>query len=150
MIFIGYGSASQKLSFNFFLPANWRLTDAAYLELSFRHSQLMDFKGSSLNVLLGSFPLASISLDEESALGDVLHVKLPASATLPGKINRLTVRAVMIPLDVCLDNSTNLWLTVSRDSRLHLDHQEEPFRRPYGFGMAHQKIHRQKCCIPVY
>ncbi len=119
-----FGNASQEMAYDFFLPASWRLTDASYLELSFRHSQLMAYKDSSLTVLLDNTPLVSIPLSEESAMGRTLQVKLPASLTSPGENNRLTLLADMSALDLCSStDATDRWLTVSSDSYLHLDHQ---------------------------
>jgi uncharacterized repeat protein (TIGR01451 family) len=119
-----FGNANQEMAYNFFLPASWRLTDASYLELSFRHSQLMAYKDSSLTVLLNNTPLVSIPLSEESAMGRTLQVKLPASLTSPGENNRLTLLADMSALDLCSSaDATDRWLTVSSDSYLHLDHQ---------------------------
>jgi uncharacterized repeat protein (TIGR01451 family) len=134
------GGSGQSIGYTFFLPASWRLTDDSYVELSFRHSQLIDYEASSLTVLLNNELLASIPLTEESTHKGTLRVKLLASTAAPGQNNRLALRVDLSPLDVCSGNSADLWLTVSRDSYLHLDHQEQDRQRlnldhyPYPFN----------------
>ncbi|RLC76273.1 MAG: hypothetical protein DRJ03_19975, partial [Chloroflexi bacterium] len=116
-------SFSQKTNYYFYIPFGWRLTDGAILDLHFSHSQLLDYSNSFLNVLLNDSPMATIALDDETSLRGELKVELSPSQARPGQSNRISIQAEMYPIDICSD--MDMWLLVSDESMLHLNHQEQ-------------------------
>lgn len=119
--------ASQEINYYVDVPASWSLTPEAYLQLYFSHSQLIDYPRSFLSVLYNGQPVATVSLDEETALEGALRVRLPASQTRPGERNKISIQAVLRPIDEC--TRIKAWLRVGNDSFLHLDHTEQEAQR---------------------
>ena len=114
---------SQDISYYFDIPLGWQLTEKAYLDLHFSHSQLVDYTRSFLNVLLNNQPIASIPLnDATSSLGDS-RVPLLSSASLSGQRNKISIQVEMHPINDC--GNPTMWLTISRASMLHLDHSQQ-------------------------
>jgi uncharacterized repeat protein (TIGR01451 family) len=125
---LGYGDKvlrgrSQETDYYFGIPFGWGLTKEAHLDLHFSHSQLLNYGGSSLNVLFNNQPIATIALGDATSLNGELKVELPPSQVRPGKSNRISVQTEMRPLDVCAP--TDMWLLISSASALHLDHKEQ-------------------------
>jgi len=114
--------ASQEINYYVDIPGAWNMSRGSYLDLHFSHSQLIDYRASSLTVLFNSQPVATIALDDETALGEGLKVELPASQTRPGKRNKISIQAELHPLDECTRVET--WLLVANTSLLHLEHTE--------------------------
>jgi uncharacterized repeat protein (TIGR01451 family) len=116
----------QETIYYFDIPIGWRLTEDAYLDLRFSHSQLMDYSQSFLNVSFNGQPITGISLSDNSALDGSLKVSLPPSQVRPGRANKISIQVQIHPVDECAD--TDLWFLISRESALHLDHslQESP------------------------
>jgi uncharacterized repeat protein (TIGR01451 family) len=114
---------SEKIDYEFGIPLDWRLTEAAYLELHFSHSQLIDYRRSFMTVLFNDKPMATVAFSDESALGGVLKVALPLSAARQGELNRISVQVKMQPVDVC--SGIDLWLRIGSESLLHLDHKQQ-------------------------
>jgi uncharacterized repeat protein (TIGR01451 family) len=117
---------SQEVSYYFDIPLGWRLTKAAYMELHFSHSQLLNYDTSSLNVLLNNRPIATIALSDETSLDGELKIDLPPLEGHPTQSNRISIRTEMHSLDECADIGT--WLLISSESLLHLDHGEQDIR----------------------
>jgi hypothetical protein len=113
----------QEASYYFDLPAGWRLTKSAYLELYFTHSQLLDFENSFLSVYFNNTPIATIALSGETAQGGYVKMELPASQTRHGQSNRISIQADMQSLNICTDLDT--WLLINSESRLNLEHEEQ-------------------------
>jgi hypothetical protein len=125
---LGYGDRvlrgrSQEASYSFDFPFGWHLTEAAYLDLHFSHSQLLNYDESFLSVLLNNEPIATTALSDETSLNGELKVELPPSQMRPGSSNRISIQAGMRPFDECA--SVDMWLLVSSGSLLHLDHKEQ-------------------------
>ncbi len=114
---------SQEADYYFDIPVGWRLTEAAYLDLRFNHSQLLNYDSSFLSVLFNNEPIATIALSDETSLDGELKVELPPSQVRPGKSNRISIQAGMRLFDECVPVDT--WLLVSSESLLHLDHKEQ-------------------------
>lgn len=114
---------SEKIDYDFGIPLDWRLTEAAYLELHFNHSQLIDYERSFLSVLFNDKPIATVALSDENALDGILKVALPLSSARPGGRNRISVQVKMRPLDVCA--GVDVWLRIGSESLLHLDHKQQ-------------------------
>jgi hypothetical protein len=128
---LGYGDkvlsgSFEEADYYFDIPLGWRLTKAAYLDLRFSHSQLLNYGASSLNVLFNDKPIATIGLSDETALSGKLKVALLPSQALPGQNNRISIQTEMSPFDRCAQ--VDMWLLLSGESVLHLDHKEQDGR----------------------
>jgi hypothetical protein len=120
---------SQEASYSFDIPIGWRLTESAYLDLHFSHSQLLDYySSSSLSVLFNNEPIATIALSDETSLNGRLKVELPPSQARLGWNNRVSIQAEMRPLDKCAH--VDMWLLLGSESLLHLDHEEQDIHSP--------------------
>ena len=116
------GGALRETSYSFELPVEWRLADSAYLELYFAHSQRIKYENSSLTVLLNGMPIATVSLDDETALNGHLKINLPVSQARYGG-NRISIQSAVQSVDPCASSGT--WIFISSESRLYLPHQED-------------------------
>jgi uncharacterized repeat protein (TIGR01451 family) len=116
----------EETSYSVNIPLDWSLTEEAYLDLRFSHSARLLNSASSVNVLFNDKPIAAAPLTDENALNGRLKIKLPASQARPRASNRITIQAELRPLDACAD--TDLWLSISNASLLHLDHQVQNVR----------------------
>lgn len=129
---------SQETSYYFDLPIDWQLTKSAYLELYFTHSQLINYQNSFLNVSLNNTPIATLALNKETAQNGYIKMELPVAQTRHGQTNRISVETDMQSFDIC--SNVDMWLLISNQSRLHLDHQEQDAPRldldfyPYPFN----------------
>jgi hypothetical protein len=112
-----------EASYTFDLPVEWRLTEAAHLTLHFTHSQRIKYETSSLTVLFNNTPAATVALTDQTALNGLVRVPLPPSQSDPRGNNRITIQVEMQPLDKCA--STGEWISISSDSRFHLEHQRQ-------------------------
>ncbi len=111
-----------QVNYFFNLPITWRLGEEAYFDLQFSHSQIINYKGSSLNVALNDQPIASIPLSDENAEQGRLKVKLPSSRTYPGRGNKISIQAELQSEDKCADLG---WLLIDSQSVLSLAHKEQ-------------------------
>jgi uncharacterized repeat protein (TIGR01451 family) len=118
--------SSQEANYYFSIPLDWRITDSAYLDLRFSHSQLIDYDRSFLSVLFNNDPIATIALSDETSLNGRLKVELPPSLAHAVRANKVSIRTEMASVDRCanLDN----WFLLSSESRLHLDHKGQDSR----------------------
>jgi len=128
---LGYGDkvlsgSFEEADYYFDIPLGWRLTEAAYLDLRFSHSQLLDYSNSFLNVLFNYQPVATVALSDETALSGKLKVALPPSQAHPGRINHISIQTAMHPFDECAQ--VDIWLLLSSESMLHLPHKEQDVR----------------------
>ena len=117
------GGLSHETNYYFDLPIGRRLAESSYLELYFAHSQLLDYENSFLNVFFNGNPVATVALNEETAVNGKVKTALSSSEASPGRSNRISIQAVMEPFRLC--TNANTWLLISNKSRLHLDHEEQ-------------------------
>jgi uncharacterized repeat protein (TIGR01451 family) len=117
------GSFSQETDYHFDIPFGWHLTEAAYLDLRFNHSQLLDYSNSFLSVSFNDEPIATVALNDETALGGKLKVALSPSQALSGESNRISIQTELYPFDIC--GNVDIWLRLSSESVLHLSHKEQ-------------------------
>ena len=115
------GGSLQQVDYSFLIPLEWQLADSAYLELFFKHSQRINYENSALTVLMNDTPIATISLDNRTALNGYLKVNLPASQAIYGR-NRITVQGTLQSTDPC--TTAGEWVFISSESLLHLAHRE--------------------------
>lgn len=121
-----YGIYSQEVTYWFYVPPGWRLTNDAYFELYFSHSKAIDYQNSTLTILLNQSPVADVTLDASNADEGILKVKLPDSRINHGTSNRLSIRVQMqLEEEEECDrvDAKQVWLTISQDSLFHLDHR---------------------------
>jgi uncharacterized repeat protein (TIGR01451 family) len=120
-----YGAYDQEVTYWFHVPLGWQLTNDAYFKLLFSHSEAIDYQNSTLTVLLNQSPLADVTLDEDNAHEGILKVKLPDLFIRRDVSNQLSILVRMqVPGDECERfDAGQAWLTISRDSLLHLDHR---------------------------
>jgi uncharacterized repeat protein (TIGR01451 family) len=128
---LGYGDKvlggfSEEANYYFDLPFDWRLTEAAYVDLRFSHSQLLDYSSSYLSALFNNQPIATVALSDETSLNGELKVELSPSQARPGKSNQISIQVKMRSFDECAYVDT--WLQISNQSQLHLDHGEQDIR----------------------
>jgi uncharacterized repeat protein (TIGR01451 family) len=124
---LGYGDrvlagSSQDVSYVFDIPLGWTLSQEAYLDLRFSHSQLLDYGRSFVSVSFNNRPVAAVALSDETALNGELRVELPPSGARPGQRNRISIQSTTCSADPCAGLDT--WLVISSASQLHLDHEE--------------------------
>lgn len=117
------GETAKEIDYWFDVPYDWELTDDAFLELYFNHSQFIDYPDSGLTVLLNRQPVASIAFSEETADNGHLRVSLKDANVQAGKVNRLTVRINASMPGQCVD-SNRAWVLVKDSSKIFLAHEE--------------------------
>lgn len=117
------GDTAKEIDYWFDVPYGWELTEDAFLELYFNHSQLIDYQASGLAVLLNRQPVSSIAFSEETANDGHLRVSLRDANIQAGKVNRLTVRINASIPGQCVDSS-RAWVLVKDSSKIFLAHEE--------------------------
>jgi len=116
------GGEPKQIDYYFQVPYGWQLTNDAFLELYFSHSQLLDYEDSGLTVLLNKQPLISIAFSEETADDGQARVNL-ADAYKYGS-NRLTLKVDASMPGTCVD-SDQAWTLIKSSSKIFLAHDEE-------------------------
>jgi hypothetical protein len=115
-----YGQGAQYAAYSFELPAGQVITEAAYLDLAYVHTALLDYDQSGMTVSLNGEPIASVRLDDQSTRLSSTRIDLPNSALRSGS-NTLVIRGDLLPRAICTDPRGNgLWLTIRPESSLHL------------------------------
>ncbi len=112
------GTVEIHLPFN--APADMALSPEAYLELYFRHSQLINYLQSSVSVTLNDKAIGTIRFGDQTATNGLARIILPPNSVRPLR-NDLTLTFTVSAQDLCADErSGNFWITVFGDSYLHL------------------------------
>lgn len=116
--FASYGRS--EISVPFYVSPDRAVSQQAYLDLRFAHSELVDYLRSGLTLSLNGAPLTSIRLSDQSAPRHSEIVLLSPTALRPGW-NQLTIAADILPLDLCASEAESQhWLTVYSDSTFNL------------------------------
>lgn len=114
------GRSRQSAEYEFTMPAGYVVNDEAYIELIFSHSDLINYEQSGLIVQLNDRTIGSARMEDSTPNRKIAHITLPRSVIHTG-INKLTVRAEMVPLSDCIDPGFNgIWLTLWSESHLSL------------------------------
>jgi hypothetical protein len=135
----GSGSTG-RLDYFFPIPYGWSLTDQAYIDLYFNHSQLINHTNSSLTVLLRGEPVASIPLNEKTATNGYIRVNLGEGQFQGGQIIQLALEVNMAMPDTCA-NPSEFWFLAKGNSKISMAHQENTnltldlSRFPYPFHL---------------
>jgi uncharacterized repeat protein (TIGR01451 family) len=120
-----YGIDRQELVYYFNVPASWQLTDDAYMQWFFNHSESINERGSTLTLLLNDSPLATVVLDQTNAHDGSLQIKLQDSLLKRAIANKLSIQVAMqVDSEACEGlNAQQAWLSIANTSMLHLAHQ---------------------------
>ena len=112
------GDTAFTIPFN--MPADANISPEAYIEVYFRHSQLIDYLQSSLTVSINGTKIGSIRFSDQSAENGLARIILPPDIIQPLQ-NTLEITTSIVPQDLCADErSGNFWVSVLGDSYLHL------------------------------
>ena len=112
------GDSSFTISFD--MPADANISPEAYIEVYFRHSQLIDYLQSSLTISINGIKIGSIRFSDQSAENGLARIILPPDIIRPLQ-NTLEITTSIVPQDLCADErSGNFWVSVLGDSYLHL------------------------------
>jgi len=109
-----------RVEIPFMIPGDTRISPESYIELYFRHSQLLDYFDSNISVFLNEIPVGTIRLGDNSAENGLSRMILPPNVLKPLK-NEMIISLTITPRDICADErSGNYWITVFGNSYLHL------------------------------
>jgi hypothetical protein len=112
------GDTTFSIPFN--MPADANISPEAYIEVYFRHSQLIDYLQSSLTISINGTKIGSIRFSDQSAENGLSRIILPPDIIRPLQ-NTLEITTSIVPQDLCADErSGNFWVSVLGDSYLHL------------------------------
>ena len=104
----------------FIIPADISISPEAFLELNFRHSQLLDYLRSTIEVSINDMAIGNIRFNDQSNENGVVRFFLPPNVIKP-LLNVLTIKAQLAAQDVCGDSrSGDYWARIFGDSYLHL------------------------------
>ena len=110
----------EEIRLPFHVPAEIDLSPEAYIELYFRHSQLINYLQSSVSVTLNGKTIGTIRFGDQTAANGLARIILPPNSVRPLR-NELTLTFTLVPQDICADErSGNYWVTIFGDSYLHL------------------------------
>ncbi|MBX3006367.1 MAG: cellulose biosynthesis cyclic di-GMP-binding regulatory protein BcsB [Anaerolineales bacterium] len=116
----------SELRVPFYVSPDRAISDAAFIDLRFAHSQLLDYLRSSVSLSINGQLLSTTRLVDQTAARHSEVTLLPPSVLKPG-VNELVVSADVVPLDLCADpQQGEHWLTIYADSALQLPNAEEP------------------------
>ncbi len=124
--FTGKGTREQSIDYIIPSPLGVQYNTTAKLDLHFSHSELLNSKGSSLNILLNDVPVSSVLLSAENAKDSRVIVDMPGGLFRLGD-NKLTLAAT-IQLDPgyiykgdCLyDYINEAWVVAFADSQISM------------------------------
>jgi len=104
----------------FHIPGNVQVNPDSFIELYFRHSQLINYLQSGLTISINGKLVGTIRFGDHSAETGLTRIVLPPNTIHPLK-NELEFTFTIIPQDICADErSNNFWISVFKDSYLHL------------------------------
>ena len=105
---------------SFSIPHDAAISPESYIELYFRHSQLLNYLQSSLAVSINGTPIGNLRFSDQSSENGLERIILPPNIIKPSK-NILEFSFNLAPQDICADMRTgNYWLTILGESYLHL------------------------------
>lgn len=117
------GIGTQLAEIPFSIPSGQRLTDEAYVEITYNYSELLSTGSSSITLLLNDeIPIASRLLNEEGGTGPFkLKGLIPPSGIRQGQTNTINIILTAQGEWECSPPDDSIsWFTISRDSTLHL------------------------------
>lgn len=121
-----HGTHDQIINYIIPLPMAWIVETEGTLTLHFSHSELLNPKQSSMNILINDTPISSIALTSENSTDGSAIIRLPARLFKVGD-NKLTILANLnIEEDYqdrlrCWDDyDDEAWIVVYADSQISL------------------------------
>lgn len=109
-----------SITIPFTVPADTTISPEAYVEMYFRHSQLINYLQSSLTVSLNGTMVGNIRFSDSSAQNGLVRIIFPPNTIRPLK-NTLELTFQIASQDICADErSGNYWISIFNDSYLHL------------------------------
>lgn len=116
----------SELRVPFYISPDRAVSDAAFLDLRFAHSQLLDYLRSSVTVKVNGQAVSTTRLVDQTAPRHSEVTLLPASILKPG-MNELVISADVVPLDLCANPAEGVhWLTVYADSLISVPTSNDP------------------------
>ncbi len=104
----------------FSIPGDQKISPESYLELYFRHSQLINYLQSNITIFINNKLIGTIRLSDHSAENGLVRVILPPNVLQPLK-NEMLISFMVTPYDICADErSQNYWVTIFGNSYFHL------------------------------
>ncbi len=104
----------------FYVPAGTEISPEAFIELYFRHSQLLNYLQSNLTVSLNGKMVGNIRFSDASAQDGLSRIIFPPNSIQPLK-NTLEFTFNITAQDVCADErSGDYWISIFKESYLHL------------------------------
>lgn len=108
------------LTIPFNIPADTEISPEAFIELYFRHSQLLNYLQSNLTVSLNGKMVGNIRFSDASAQDGLSRIIFPPNTIQPLK-NTLELTFNITAQDVCADErSGDYWISIFKESYLHL------------------------------
>lgn len=112
------GETTIRIPFD--VPGDTQISSEAFLELYFRHSQLINYLQSNLTVSLNGKMVSNIRFSDTSAQDGLARIIFPPDTIRPLK-NILEFTFNIASQDVCADErSGNYWISIFKESYLHL------------------------------
>ncbi|QYK51482.1 MAG: cellulose biosynthesis cyclic di-GMP-binding regulatory protein BcsB [Anaerolineales bacterium] len=119
----------SELRVPFYISPDRAISDAAFLDLRFAHSQLLDYLRSSVTVHINGQAVSTTRLVDQTAPRHSEVTLLPASILKPG-MNELVISADVVPLDLCANPAEgDHWLTIYADSLISVPTSNDPLVR---------------------
>ncbi|MCL4258165.1 MAG: cellulose biosynthesis cyclic di-GMP-binding regulatory protein BcsB [Anaerolineales bacterium] len=119
----------SELRIPFYISPDRAISDAAFLDLRFAHSQLLDYLRSSVTVQVNGQAVSTTRLVDQTAPRHSEVTLLPASILKPG-MNELVISADVVPLDLCANPAEgDHWLTIYADSLISVPTSNDPLVR---------------------
>lgn len=104
----------------FQVPGDLEFNPESFIELYFRHSQLINYLQSGLTLSINGKLIGTIRFSDQSAENGLARIILPPNTIRPLK-NTLEITYTIVPQDLCADErSGNYWVSIFPDSYLHL------------------------------
>lgn len=109
-----------RVKIHFSIPGDLQISPESYLELYFRHSQLINYLRSNITIFINNNLVGTIRFSDHSAENGLARIILPPNVLRPFK-NEMIISFTVIPHDICADErSRNYWVTIFGDSYLHI------------------------------
>ena len=119
------GQGLSSLNYFFDIPYGWQLTKDAGVDIYFTHSQLVDYEDSIISVILGQQPVASIALNDKTAVNGHIHLDLADKIRSSPDIRLRIETDMSLPDEECADLGSNrAWLHVQNHSKFFLPHNK--------------------------
>jgi len=104
----------------FSIPGDIQISPETYLELYFRHSQLLNYLQSNISIHVNGELVGTIRFSDPTAENGLARIILPPNVLKPAR-NLLQITFTIIPQDICADErSGNYWISIFGDSYLHI------------------------------